>query len=424
MSIKRRFLANVSMLMSGTVVAQAITMGFSFALTRLYAPAEFGHYSIFMGCASVLAAASTGAFDRVIILEKSDREARQAAVIVFALAFGMATVVSVAGMLSVLTGLSTLLPLTRYDLILFLPTFMICGAGAQVFLYSSLREDRIRGYAGFKVGQSLMTGTVQVGMASLKAVPGLIIGTVLGWLLLFMAGLRWRLFGGSLRRDLRLKTLRAFGRRHWRYPRYIMPNEVLDNLSNQAPVFLIGTFMSLTVAGHYGLALMMLSAPAAVAGQAVAQVFMQYMGRYGDDPTALQSMMIRIWMAMALIGIIPFGAILFGGDVIFGVAFGSDWNEAGRIASYLSILLSVRFVSAPTSTVYLKLAMQREQWRFVVAAACYRTAIYSLAAFEVDIAKILMLHVVVEVSAILLYNLVALRRLRALKASGLWRSGG
>ncbi len=399
-------------------------MGFSLALTRFYTPAEFGHYSIFMGCASVFAAASIGAFDRIIILEKSNREARQAAVMVFVLGFGAATLVSISGVLLALTGLSNLLPLTRYDLILFLPTFIICGAGAQVFLYSSLREDRIRRFASFRVGQSLLTGIIQVAMASLKGVSGLIVGTVAGWFLLFSAGLGWRLSAGGLRRDLQPKTLLAFGRRHWRYPRYIMPNEVLDNLSNQAPVFLTGTFISLTVAGHYGLALMMLSAPAAVAGQAVAQVFMQYMRRHGDDPVALQSMMIRIWMAMALIGIIPFGVILLWGDAIFGMAFGPNWNEAGQIAQYLSILLLARFVSAPTSTVYLKLEMQRAQWRFVVAAACYRTGIYGLAAFGIDIVTILMLHVAVEVPAIVLYNLVALRRLRALKASRIGSSGG
>lgn len=416
MSIRRQFLTNVSTLMSGTVVAQAITMAFSLALTRLYAPAEYGHYSIFMGCASVLAAASTGAFDRVIILEKSKYEARRAATAVFVLAFSAAVAISVMGVVSFVTGLSAFLPLTAYDLVIFIPAFMICYAGAQVFLYASLREDNIKRYASFKVGQSLLMGFVQVSISSLKVVPGLIIGTIAGWLLLLVAGLRWRLSSGGLQRDLKFNALRAFGRRFRRYPRYIMPNEVLDSISNQAPVFLIGTYISLSVAGHYGLALLMLSAPAAVAGQAVAQVFMQHMGRHGDDPVALRSMMIRIWLAMASIGFIPFGIILFGGDVIFGLVFGSGWTEAGRIAQCLSVLLFVRFVSAPTSTVYLKLGMQREQWHFCMAAAFYRIAIYGLTAFKVDLVTVLIVHVVVEVAAIALYNLVALRRLRMLEA--------
>ncbi|MGQ3099493.1 MAG: lipopolysaccharide biosynthesis protein [Sphingopyxis solisilvae] len=413
----------MSTLMSGTVVAQAITIGFSFALTRLYAPEEYGRYAIFMGCAAVLATASTGAFDRVIILEKSRFEARRAATMVLVLAFNAAIAISIIGMISYFTGLSAFLPLTDYDLIIFIPTFMICYAGAQIFLYASLREDRIKRYAGVKVGQSLLMGSIQVGISSLKIVPGLIIGTIAGWLLLFVAGLRWRLGCGELRRDLKFQVLRAFGRRYRRYPRYIMPNEVLDSLSNQAPVFLIGTFVSLAVAGHYGLALLMLSAPAAVAGQAVAQVFMQYMGRYGDDPVELRSMMVRIWLAMVLIGLIPFGIILFGGDDIFGTLFGSNWTEAGRMAQCLSVLLLARFASAPTSTVYLKLGMQREQWHFCLAAACYRIATYGLSAFGVDIDTILLLHVVVEVSAIVLYNLVALRRLYMLELISLRSEG-
>lgn len=411
MSQRRTFLVSVSTLMSGTVAAQAITFATSFALTRLYAPAEFGHYSIFIGYAGVLAAASTGAMDRIVLLARCDREARQAATAALVLSAAAATIVAIAGVVLELTGLIRWLPLTLSDLALFVPMFMVSYAGAQVFIYSGLRHDHVRRLAAFKVAQSTTMSIIQMLASQVKSIPGLIIGNIAGWVILLVAGIRWRQSLGQLSRDLRPRTLKAILRRYWRYPRYVMPNEVIDNLSNQTPLFLIGTFLSLAAAGHYGVALMLLSAPAAVLGQAVGQVFLQYLNRHGDDPHAVRSMMFRIWGGMALVGIVPFGAILVFGPTIFGFAFGRSWVEAGQVAQYLAPLIYVRFISSPTSTIYLKLNLQREQWWFCVAAAGYRTAAYATVAFGAGIGTMITIHVMIEIVAIAAYNLVALRRL-------------
>jgi O-antigen/teichoic acid export membrane protein len=192
-----------------------------------------------------------------------------------------------------------------------------------------------------------------------------------------------------------------------------MPNEVLDNLSNQVPILLIGTFLSLSDAGHYGLAIMILSAPAALLGQAVGQSFLQYLGNHGDDARLIKQLMMRIWLGMAVIAFVPFGLVFLMGDKIFEIAFGSNWSAAGSVAQALALLLFVRFVSSPTSTVYLKLGMQKEQWRFCLAAAIYRTAAYSLAALNFSLLHVIWVHVATEVIFIILYNFTALRRLQA-----------
>lgn len=413
MSPGRTFLISASTLMSGTVLAQALTFALSFVLTRLYSPAEFGHYAIFVGCAAVLAAASTGALDRVIVLGRTDREARRAASAVLALSSAAAALVSVCGLILVVASPAKVVPLTGLDLALFVPLFMLCYAGAQIFTFSSLRHHRTRGLAAFKVGQSVVMGGVQVLAAGFKGAPGLALGSIAGWFVLMVAGLRWRLSVGHLRADFRPRAIKAVICRHWRYPRYVMPNEALDNLSNQAPVFLIGAFLSLSTAGHYGLAIMILSAPAAVMGQAVGQAFLQYMSRHGDDPHALRSTMYRIWLGMALVGCVPFGLIAAFGPSLFGMAFGHNWIEAGGIAQLLAPLLFVRLVSSPTSSVYLKLNLQREQWWFCVAAALYRTTAYGIGVLGFGVGTMILVHVVTEIVAILIYNLVALRRLRA-----------
>lgn len=409
----RTFLASASKLTSATVLAQAFNFALSFVLARLYTSGEFGHYSIFIGVSGVLGAASTGGFDRVILLARSSNASRRAAILALLLSIVGALAVSLVGFgLAVFRPLPGL-PITAIDLMLFMPVFMVSYAGAQVLNYSCLRQNRVPTIAGFKIAQSVTTGIVQVTMSSIKMAPGLILGSIAGWAIYLIGAVddqarQWP------RRLLTSRGLLCVARRYAHYPRYVMPNEVMDNLSNQLPLLLIGSLVSLSSAGHYGLALMMLSAPAALMGQAVGQAFLQYIGNHDDNYADLEQMMRRIWIGMALFGIVPFTVILAFGPEIFRFGFGYQWIGAGEISQTLAILLFIRFVSSPTSTIYWKLHMQREQWYFSVAATVYRPTCYGLAVFDTNLSLIIGLHVAVEVVAIVIYNIVAIRRLRLL----------
>ena len=57
------FLAPVMMLSSGTVLAQLINVGVLPALTRIYTPAEFGVFTVYLAVVAVLSSANTGRFE-------------------------------------------------------------------------------------------------------------------------------------------------------------------------------------------------------------------------------------------------------------------------------------------------------------------------------------------------------------------------
>jgi len=411
--------------MLGTVLAQALTFAFSFALTRLYHPADFGLYSVFLGMAAAVAAASTGALDRVIVLERTDQAARRVASAIIILSGIVALAACVVGLgvgaLQLSTGVLAG-PLGALELGVLLPVFIVSYAAAQVFTYSNLRRDRVNTIAGFKVAQSVATGVVQVVMASVTAVPGLILGNLTGWFLLAAAGLRSHFRSSEAWRGLRLRAVKAVLHRHSRYPRYVMPNQLLDSLSNQIPIFLIGTLLSLSAAGNYGLAIMILSAPSMVVGQAVGQAFLQHIGRHQGSPAILRRAMIHVWVGMAFVGAAPFATIVAFGPTIFAFAFGSTWTDAGIVAQSIGLLLFVRFVSSPTSTMYLKLGMQREQWHFVLAHCISRPAVYLLLIFGASLQTVIVGHAILESVLILLYNITALRRISRADTEGARRA--
>jgi O-antigen/teichoic acid export membrane protein len=414
MALGTKFVKGAATLMSGTVVGQAITFFMSFVLARLYSPSEFGQYSIFLGIAGILGAASTGAFDRVIVLEPSRDEARRAATLALAASVSFSILLlflSVA--VSMLANRLSITP-SFSEIIFYIPCFVLFYGLAQVFTFASLREGRNGQLARFKVGQSSVMALVQYVSAGSSWLHGLILGSLAGWALPAFAGLAWRLKQKNVRTDLHAKSLISCANKHIRYPLYVAPNELIDNLSNQIPIVLIGMLVSVSGAGHYGLAIMMLSAPSAVIGQAVGQSFMQYLGQNFQNSSEIRRSMLQIWGTLSAIGFIPFLVLFFFAEDIFMFSFGKKWEFAGEIAQYISILLLVRFVSSPTSTIYLKLGLQKYQFRFCLLAVVYRTAAYGILAFGYDLTSAIMLHVAFEIVAIAAYNGFALKQLRLL----------
>ena len=66
---------NVITLMTGTAFAQALPIAVSPILTRLYSPAEFGVFAMYLAVASILGVLVTGRYELAILIPKQDRDA-------------------------------------------------------------------------------------------------------------------------------------------------------------------------------------------------------------------------------------------------------------------------------------------------------------------------------------------------------------
>ncbi len=66
---KSEFSRNVLTLMAGTTIAQAIPIGISPILTRLYTPSDFGVYALFLSIATIFGSIANGRYELKIIEE-------------------------------------------------------------------------------------------------------------------------------------------------------------------------------------------------------------------------------------------------------------------------------------------------------------------------------------------------------------------
>ncbi|TSA51928.1 MAG: hypothetical protein D4R43_00025 [Sphingobacteriales bacterium] len=69
---KTEFSKNVANIVGGTLVSQLITIAISPVLSRLFSPAEFGLYSIFINIAATTAVVSTFRYEYAVMLPQKD----------------------------------------------------------------------------------------------------------------------------------------------------------------------------------------------------------------------------------------------------------------------------------------------------------------------------------------------------------------
>jgi len=286
---------------------------------------------------------------------------------------------------------------------------------AQLVVFALLKSNDVSSIAFIKVIQASVGGTVQtVGMV-MSSANFLVIGHLVG--LLTFAPLFWgKLLQLSFSRwhSLRRATI-ASAIKFRRYPAYVAPSELIDAASHQVPLLLIGWTFSLATLGQYAFAQRMLAGPAALIGQSVGQVFFKSISSEQIELVNVYRLILRVWLYMALLGSVPFCLIFIYGAPIFVLFFGGEWLQAGQFAEALAVLLFVRFVSSPTSTIYYRLNLQRAQFLITIAALIVRTAPFLMTIQGATFIELIWLCVVGEIVLIIGYNLVAIVRIKGLR---------
>lgn len=405
------FAKGAANLASGTIVAQAIAFAFTFALARMYDASAFGHFTVFMSCLGVLGVISTGSYDKAVMFARSPRRLTALVTLVWTMASAVALCALLSGLLFLAMGWASPFGLRHFEHAVALPLACLLFAGSQLSVYVCLKGDRLTRLAGLKVAQSTVAGSSQCGLAGVSQGVGLALGQVAGLFVMALPALnilRNALAGFSRRAWIRvLASVRRFSR----YPKFVAPSELLDALSNQAPLLAIGSVFSLEVLGAYGFAQRILAAPSALVGQAVGQIFLQHIGRRDMDHSTIRRLMTRVWFAMGGLGVMPFVALFLFGAPLFEAVFGPQWRSAGEIAAASAPLLFVRFVSSPTSTIYYRLELQSWQLAIVVMALIVRLAPVFTHFLGADIIEVIYLQTAGEVIVVCIYNVIAWRRL-------------
>ncbi len=233
------------------------------------------------------------------------------------------------------------------------------------------------------------------------------------WLVWLTLGLPWLSLGllvcstglPSLRSHIDFGLVRQLLRQYREFPRYQMPQQMLNAFSQNLPLLLLGIWYSAATAGFYGLALACLGAPALLINRSVGDVIYPRFAVLKEQPEQLYRLFLRSTALLFSLALLPFLIFVIAGPVLFSWVFGMQWTVAGEFAQVLAFWFLLVGVNAPALRLLIVLRQQKQTLQLNVVTFILRTA----AVCYCGISHIDVMTAVFLLSAIgVLHNLIVL----------------
>ena len=349
--------------MRGTVIAQAIGFAALPLLSRLFSPAAFGNYQLFLSIVTLLMVFTTLRYEVALLRAHDGRELRALAQLCVFICCAVTGLMTVALYAMAAVGWPRQIAALPFPIAL-LVLAVFFGGLAQYLTVLVTRQKAFSTGANSKMIQGVSYAGTGVSIGWLKPVSsGLVIADVVGrvansiWLLFWTRkNLPW------LWRPARAVDLIAVARRYREYPYISVPGTVINVLGGIATPVLIYAEFSANESGQYGLLERGVSLPIALIILAVAQVFTaQFSADLRHNPALA---MDRFKRTLILMGSLATGlalALLIVAPVAFLIAFGRDWSIAGRLAQIMAPAFASMLLSGPLNMVLTVMGHQKLQ---------------------------------------------------------------
>lgn len=355
-------LKNAATYMVGSVVAQVVTLAAVPILSRLYSPDDFGLFGIFSALLSIIGVASCLRFELVIPLPKSSRQAAQ----IFAMGFAALFCVSVLVLLCVLVArgfVATILSAPRLKDLLWLLPLSVLGYGTFSLLnYWSTRRGQFKFLAVSNVARSVSVGGAQIICARVPGGSfGMIFGQLIGqWVANLMLA-RQALKGDRavIVSGFKMRRIRTQVARYRTFALHGAPQAILNSASQSVPAIMLGWFFNPVVVGFYLMAQRVVSAPMALISQSLRQAMLPYFSSQHRSGESLRPALIKYTIMLAALGSPALLALLFGGERIFSLVLGQEWEMSGRFAAWLALWLWAGMINPAATTALTVLERQK-----------------------------------------------------------------
>ncbi len=348
---KSPIVKNLSLLVTGTVVAQLVVIGFQLILRRLYSPEDFGAFAVYMSILGIVATLSSLRYEQAILLPESNQKAFS----VLMLSLLLAVLTFLVFQLFVVcfhSWMGTQLKMEpSYQFWLyFLPLSILAFSLSQALNFFLIRVKLFGLSASNKGLRRIFEGAVQTGFGFFAKAFGLFVGDFLGQSVVAVRSLG-RL---KLRKQYTINTFEILqvARQYKDFPLKNGLPSLLNALSLMLPVLIINSKFSGEITGYFDLARMVLILPLSLVTASMSQVLLQRFSEKRNAKTSMRKEALGTLLTLVLLGVV-FAVIIHSfGEALFQFVFGSTWGVSGHYASVLVWAFALKFVVSPFNILF------------------------------------------------------------------------
>jgi len=347
---KSELFKNISVLLSGTILAQILGVVLTPILTRLYSPADFGIYQMFLTTTSVVAALFALRYEVAIVLPNENSEFGQLlglitkvfsinAIVLLIVLYFFPYILSSSGF----SKLVEFRPIV-YITVLLLSLQLILS---QIFTRKKMFLFAAQSKILFIIVRFIIS---LIFFVVLKNVWGLLIGFATGHLIVNTFNV-YRLFKNDA---INIDFNNSFFvlKKYSDFPLNNSLATILNIIIVQIPVIFLAKYFSEELLGQFSLAFRMMMLPVSMINASVSNVFLKKITELKNSGCDVFKFLMKSMVFLSC-GLPMFLFVFFKGNWLFGVIFGQNWSMAGRISSILTPYLYLSFITSPLSVVFI-----------------------------------------------------------------------
>jgi len=361
--LKSEFIKNIFVLITGTSIAQVISILISPILSRLYTPEDFGVLALFMSIVSAIAVIASVRYEISIVLPKKDSDA----INLLALSFFFILIISFLSLLGVLIFNFFLFDTLNINnrlknWLYFLPLMVLLLGIYQSLSNWANRKKKYKSIVFYRVSNSATVSSINLILGIFKfGAIGLLIGTVFGHLTAITIFFK-KIFNSinSHKKEINKSKMIEMAKVYKEFPLVNSFQAISDMFQINGIIYFISYFFCSVVVGTYFYAMKILQVPMNLIGAAISQVFYQRSSEIYNDNKSMKNIVKSTIIKSALIGLPILLIFLFTGPQLFAFVFGNEWREAGVYASILSPWIFFDFIRAPISQIPLIINKQKK----------------------------------------------------------------
>jgi len=352
--------------MTGTAIAQVITLMMMPILTRLYTPHDFGIWALFISIVNIIGAISTARYEMAIILPKNDDDSINLLASSVIISFGI-SLLSLVLLFIFYSNILSFFENPDIGSYLYLAPLTILFQGIyQAFSNWSIRNKTFKTNSLSSASQSLTgTGSQFILGVTKHGAIGLILGTIIGQFV-SMIIIIWKPIN-NLKHFTDKITLKKIKSNLVVYKNFALintPHTFVGKFQESGLIFFIKSFISVNIVGEYSIAIRVLSTPTSLLAKSVNQVFYARASKHYNDGLSVKPLMYSIHKKIFLVGLPFFLILTFLAPYIFEFVFSSSYKQAGIIAGILSPWLFLNFIASSTQSVFLILNKLKQVFLF------------------------------------------------------------
>lgn len=355
--INSDFFKNVLTLMSGTAIAQIITIATIPLLSRLFTPDEFGTLAIFISLSSLLSSMSGGRYELAIMLPKKNINAYHLLIVSMWFIIGI-SLISFFILFIFFNPISELLDFKSYRYFVFLiPISVFFQATYETFSnwFSRFKDFKNISYSKITKSSLSISSKTLFGFLHFNSF-GLIIGEFFGsfFSTIFLI-LRNKKKHSFKEYKIEKRNLKKMMKEYRNFPFFSMPMAFLNSISVNILVYVLSIGFNSTIVGFYSQANKVINYPLSFITSSFSSVYYQKLTTTKNK----KKLYLFSYFLSFIIALLIVSPLIFWGEELFSFVLGEKWRYSGKIAKIIIPIAVASFATRNVSSVFSLLKLQQ-----------------------------------------------------------------